>query len=106
MDDIQFQAVLAFENLGAGLLVDKSRLGEVIDALGGQKSERLTRISLLIGLSGDGLPRTLQNSTGCVLAFNLVAACKTCYNDTKMANILHKLIINLDIYLIYLASLY
>ena len=66
MDDVQFQAVLAFENLGAGLLVDKSRLGEAIDALGGRKSERLARISLLVGLSGDGLPRTLRNSTGCV----------------------------------------
>lgn len=106
MDDVQFQAVLAFENLGAGLLVDKSRLGEAIDALGGRKSERLARISLLVGLSGDGLPRTLRNSTGCVSAFNLVVACKTCYDDTKMANVLHELMINLGIYSTYPASPY
>ncbi|KAF2192215.1 hypothetical protein K469DRAFT_653516, partial [Zopfia rhizophila CBS 207.26] len=98
MDDVQYQAVLAFESLGIGLLVHPSRFGDAIDALGGRKNEKFARFNLLIGLSGDGLPRTLRNSTGCVSAFNLVIACKTCYDNTKMANILHQLMINQGVY--------
>ncbi|CAO2658227.1 Nn.00g059500.m01.CDS01 [Neocucurbitaria sp. VM-36] len=98
MDDVQYQAVVAFENLGKRLLIHPSRFGPAIDALGGRKNEKLVSFGILVGFNGDGLPRTFRNSSGCLSAFNLVVACKTCCDNIEMANILHELMVNLGIY--------
>ena len=92
MDDVQCQAILAFERLGGGIIVWNKRIAEAVDALGGRKDERLAQGKLVVGLSGDGLVRVMKKSPGCVKAFLLTIACKTCYHDSEIADILFNMI--------------
>lgn len=98
VDDVQYQAVLAFETLGKELLVNADRINDAIDALGGTNNERITRLKVSVGLRGDGLASKMRNSVGCISAFVLVVACKTCYEDARIASILKQLMINHGVY--------
>lgn len=94
VDDVQYQAVLAFETLGKELLIHPDRIDDSIEALGGSDSVRLGHLKILIGLSSDGLAKQMRNSVGCISAFALVTACKTCYSDNSIATILKQLMVH------------
>lgn len=52
-DDVQPQAVIAIENLGADCLVSSDLISEGIDALNGNESIRLRDTKALIGLQNE-----------------------------------------------------
>ncbi|KAI9801123.1 MAG: hypothetical protein M1833_002991 [Piccolia ochrophora] len=89
VDNVQSQAVLAFESLGASLEVSNDRIGEAVNALGGCKSVRIERLQLLIGLSGGGVAREIRKSSGCLKAFLLAMACKNCFEHHEIGSILY-----------------
>ena len=90
-DDVQPQAILAMEALGAGLLVHQDRIGEGIDALNGGESRKLTKLNLMVGLHRGGVAREIRKSVSCVAAFILAVACKTCFTDREVGSILYEM---------------
>ncbi|KAL9613059.1 MAG: hypothetical protein Q9167_002358 [Letrouitia subvulpina] len=91
-DDVQPQAILAMEALGAGLLVHQERIGEGIDALSGGESRRLgVKLKLLIGLNNGGVAREMRKSVPCVASFMMAIACKTCFTDQEAGSILYEM---------------
>lgn len=93
-DDVQLQAVLAFETLGQELLVHPDRINDAVDALGGSRNQRLNQLQLTVGYNGDSLANRIRNSLGCTQAFALVMACRTCYDDSTVGKIIQKLMVN------------
>ena len=90
-DDVQPQAILAMEALGAGLLVHQDRIGEGIDALNGGESRKLTKLNPMVGLHRGGVAREIRKSFSCVAAFVLAVACKTCFTDQEVGSIRYKM---------------
>lgn len=91
-DDVQAQAVIAFETLGAECLVSSDLIGEGIDALNGNESVRLRDTQALIGLRNDHTVAELRKSTSCIQAFLLVTALEMCgYDDTDVAEVLYQM---------------
>ena len=88
-DDIQPQAILAMERLGAGLLVHEDRINEGVDALKGGESRKLSRLMLTIGLNNGGAARVMKDSVSCVASFMLAVACKTCFTDQETGSLLY-----------------
>ncbi|KAI9701827.1 MAG: hypothetical protein M1836_001171 [Candelina mexicana] len=92
-DDVQCQAVLALEGLGAGCLVSQHRIGDAVEALSQRKVEWIERLKITIGLSGGGIARVLRKSTPCLAAFLLAMACKTCFSDEDVGSILFEMMV-------------
>ena len=90
-DDVQPQAILALEALGAGLLVHQNRIGEGVDALNGGESRKLTKLNLMVGLHRGGVAREIRKSVSCVAAFILAVACKTCFTDREVGSLLYEM---------------
>ena len=90
-DDVQPQAILAMEALGAGLLVHQDRIGDGIDALNGGESRKLTKLNIMVGLHRGGVAREIRKSVSCVAAFMLAVACKTCFQDREVGGILYEM---------------
>ncbi|KAL8784411.1 MAG: hypothetical protein Q9195_009056 [Heterodermia aff. obscurata] len=90
-DDIQPQAIVALEGLGAGLLVHKDRIDEAVDALKGNENRRLSKLMLSIGLNHGGVARIMRKSVPCVASFLLAVACKTCFTDRETGSMLYEM---------------
>ncbi|CAF9905145.1 MAG: hypothetical protein ALECFALPRED_000160 [Alectoria fallacina] len=90
-DDIQPQAIIAMEGLGAGLLVHKDRIGEGVDALKGGENRRLSKLMLTVGLNNGGAARVMRSSVSCVASFLLAVACKTCFTDQEAGSMLYEM---------------
>lgn len=88
-DDIQPQAIVAMEGLGAGLLVHQDRIGEGIDALKGGENRKLSKLMLTFGLNNGGAARIMRGSVSCVASFMLAVACKTCFTDQETGSLLY-----------------
>ena len=88
-DDIQPQAILAMEGLGAGLLVHQDRIGDGIDALKGGENRKLSKLMLTFGLNNGGAARIMRGSVSCVASFMLAVACKTCFTDQEIGSLLY-----------------
>ena len=88
-DDIQPQAIVAMEGLGAGLLVHQDRIGEGIDALKGGENRKLSKLMLTLGLNNGGAARIMRESVPCVASFLLAVACKTCFTDHETGSLLY-----------------
>ncbi|KAL9116368.1 MAG: hypothetical protein Q9187_007110 [Circinaria calcarea] len=92
-DDVQPQAILAMEGLGAGIIVHNDRIGEGKLALKGGESRRMEKLLLLVGLSGGGVARLMRESTPCIASFLLAVACKTCLTDDETGAILYEMMV-------------
>ena len=69
VEDVQPQAVLAAEALGASLHIDPERYNDSIDALGGNENIRLSSIKATISLSSGGLRRYVRQSSALIRFF-------------------------------------
>lgn len=87
-DDIQPQAIIAMEGLGAGLLIDQDRISEGIDALKGGESRRLSQLMIIVGLSNGGTARLMRESVACIASFVLATTYKTCFTDQEIGSML------------------
>ena len=92
-DDVQPQAILAMEGLGAGIIVHNDRIGEGKLALKGGESYKLEKLLLLIGFTGGGVARLMRDSTPCIASFLLIVACKTCFTDDETGAILYEMMV-------------
>ncbi len=90
-DDIQPQAIVAMEGLGAGLLVHQDRIGEGVDALKGGENRKWSKLKLTVGLNNGGTARVMRSSVSCVASFLLAVACKTCFTDQETGGILYEM---------------
>ena len=90
-DNVQSQAVIALESLGAGILVSPTRISEGYEALQQNQTRVFERLSISIGLNGGGIVRLLRKSTPCIAGFLLITACKPCYTDSDIGIILFEL---------------
>ena len=90
-DDIQPQAIVAMEGLGAGLLVHQDRIGEGVDALKGGENRKWSNLKLTVGLNNRGAARVMRNSVSCVGSFLLAVACKTCFTGQETGSILYEM---------------
>ncbi|KAL8886019.1 MAG: hypothetical protein Q9215_006218 [Flavoplaca cf. flavocitrina] len=90
-DDIQPQAILAMEGLGAGLLVDQERISDGVDALKGGENRKFNQLMITAGLTNGGAARLMRDSIPCVAAFVLAVACKTCFTDQETGSILYEM---------------
>ena len=90
-DDVQAQAVLAAEALGAGLLVSKKLIPEAIDALNGNESVRIDVAKAFVGLSSGGVRREVRRSTPLIQFFVLITACKPCFLDDEIGSIVFEM---------------
>lgn len=88
-DDIQPQAIIALEGLGASLFIDQERISQGIDALRGGESRKLSRLLITVGLNNGGTARLIRDSVACVASFMLAVACKTCFTDQEAGSVLH-----------------
>ena len=91
-DDIQPQAIITMEGLGAGLLVDQDRISEGINALKGGESRRLSQLIITVRLSNGGTTRLMRESVAYVASFVLATAYKTCFTDQETSSILYDMI--------------
>ena len=90
-DDVQAQAVLALEQLGASILghISQDRIEEGIAALTKVEYWPLKRLKLSIGLHGGGVAEVMRNSVPCIAGFLLAVACKTVFTDGQTAQLLY-----------------
>ena len=59
-DNVQSQAVIALETLGAGILVSPVRISEGYEALQQNNAQVFERLGISIGLNGGGIVRLLR----------------------------------------------
>ncbi|KAL9117416.1 MAG: hypothetical protein Q9187_006048 [Circinaria calcarea] len=90
-DNVQSQAVIALETLGAGILVSPVRISEGYEALRRNNAQVFERLGISIGLNGGGIVRLLRKSTPCIAGFLFITACKPCYTDSEIGAILFEL---------------
>lgn len=90
-DDASGPVVLAFEQLGAAMLVRKELIAQGYDALGQGKYTFLKIVQLAVGLSGDGIAREFRKSSGCIAALVFVAGCMICYSNEDIAKIVFEI---------------
>lgn len=91
-DDIQPQAILAAEALGAGLLVSSQRIPEAIEALGGGESNRMAAVKAYVGLSSGAIFRQVRQNTALIQFFALITACKPCFLDEEIGSIIFEML--------------
>ena len=92
-DDVQPQAVIALETLGAGCHVSSHLISEGIDALNGQESIRLKDSKALLGLVNSNVVAEFRTSTARVQAFLLSTALLSCgFNETEISDIFYEML--------------
>jgi hypothetical protein len=96
-DNIQPQAVLAAESLGLGLVVSPKRIGEAVEALGGNDSTRLESIRAFIGLNSGNIHRIMRHSTPLLQFFLVITASKLCYTDTELGDLAFQMMIHTSV---------
>lgn len=94
-DNVQPQAILAAEALGAFTITSPSAISSAITTLGGNESVRLTQFKLHIGLSSSGVIRTIRESTALLQFFIVATSCKLCYTVEEIGDIMFYMIKNL-----------
>ena len=92
--NVQPQAILASEQLGAGLLASPERIDEAILALKGAGSVRLESLQIKVGLNTEELHRVMRNSTGLIQFFICISACKLCYVDSELGDVTFEMMIH------------
>ncbi|KAL5313019.1 hypothetical protein ACEPPN_019445 [Leptodophora sp. 'Broadleaf-Isolate-01'] len=85
--NVQPQAILAAENLGYGLVASPTVINEAITALGGNTSVHLESIQGAIGLRSQDLQQVFRQSTPLLQFFLMVTACKPCYNNSELGDL-------------------
>ncbi|MCJ1327757.1 hypothetical protein MMC10_004432 [Thelotrema lepadinum] len=91
-DDVQAQAVLAAEQLGACIQVAPERIEQAVDTLAGQTSIRVQNLVASIGIHSGGLVRMMQQSTPLIQFFVLCAACKTTLLDEECSKLVFEML--------------
>jgi len=94
-DDVQTQAVYAFEALGSSLLVADHLVNDGLEALNAKtRYERLVHIKLVLGLTSGGIAHLIKKrAPQCVPAFLLAVSLKTCLSDQEIGNVLYHMLI-------------
>lgn len=98
-DDVQCQAVIAFEALGSAILPPPDRIDEGLDALQSQgRFKSLKIVKLTVGLFTGGVSQLIRRrAPQCVPAFLLVTAMKTCLSDQAISNVLYEMLCQQDL---------
>jgi hypothetical protein len=96
-DNVQPQAVLAAEALGLGLIVSSKRIGEAVEALGGNDSTRLESIRAFIGLSSGKIHHVIRHSTPLLQFFLVITASKLCYTDTELGDLAFQMMVHASV---------
>jgi hypothetical protein len=86
-DNVQSQALLAAEALGAGLSVSDKLLGKAVDALAGQQNVKLQNMKIAVGLFSGGSVSMLRTSTPGLKAFLLITGLKMWHHDDDVGEI-------------------
>ena len=87
-DNVQGQAVMALEGLGAGILVSSTRISDGYEALKQNNARAFKLLNVSIGLNGSGIASQMRKSTPLIAGFLFISACKPCYTDAEIGNIL------------------
>lgn len=90
-DDVHTQAVLAVEWLGGCVPVSPERIGEAVNALGGQSSVRIQNLKASIGIASGGLCKVMRQSTPLIQFFVLCAACKLTFLDEDCSTLMSEM---------------
>ena len=98
-DDVQSQAVIAFEALGSAILPSPDRIDEGLDALQSRdRSQSLKVVKVIVGLFTGGVSQLIRRrAPQCVPAFLLVTAMKTCLPDQAIGNVLYEMLCQQDL---------
>ena len=98
-DDVQSQAVIAFEALGSAILPSPDRIDEGLDALRSRgRFQNLRYVKVVVGLFTNGVSQLIcRRAPQCVPAFLLVTALKTCLSDQAISNVLYEMLCQQDL---------
>jgi hypothetical protein len=105
-DNVQSQALLAAEALGAGLSVSDELLGKAVDALAGQQNVNLQNMKIVVGLFSGGTASMLRSSTPGLKVFLLITGLKMWHHDDDVGDILYNMAISCGILKAFPASGY
>jgi hypothetical protein len=92
-DDVQVQAILAMEGLGAGMhgLVSQEMIAHGAEALNNGHTQVFKWLNLLIGFNRGGIAKTMSESTPLVASFLLATACRTSFTNEEASHFLFKM---------------
>lgn len=91
-DDVHAQAVLTVEKLGACIPTTPDRIGEAVDALGGQTSVKVQNLQALVGISSGGLSKMMRQSTPLLQFFVFCSACKMIFVDEECSTLVFEML--------------
>jgi hypothetical protein len=105
-DNVQSQALLAAEALGAGLSVSDKLLGKAVDALAGQQNVKLQNMKIAVGLFSGGTASMLRTSTPGLKVFLLITGLKMWHHDDDVGDILYNMAVSCGVLRAFPASGY